>query len=427
MKGGRAALKTVRIDSAPKLAAVGAAAVFVVIAAIWSAKWGLANTAALRADLKEVAVYTAELAPDDPQTHFTAAKLLEKSFDPGDFEKAISEYERSVALAPNNYNLWLELGHVRERNGDPEGAERAMRRALELAPNYSRVQWALGNSLVRQGRTDEGFSLIRAAVAGDSTFTDPAAVTAWQILDGDLGRVRTLLGDSPRLNASLALILAKQKRYDEALEVWNAIPAAEKSADLKETGKSLLGQFSQAKRYREMARLTADLAGDGDAKIGQITNGGFEDGLRATNAGTFDWQIADGPQPQIAPTSGQKHSGSNSLVLIFNSQDAKDFRSVSQTLAVEPGKAYNFEIFYRSDLKASASFKWEIADAATGKALARTDAVVNRSEWSPLSVKFTVPSATDGIIVRLVRENCSVVCPVNGNIWFDDAQLSGPA
>ena len=310
----RTALKTVRIDSAPKLTAIAVAAVFIVFAAFWSAKWGLANTAALRADVKEVAVYTTELAPDDPQTHFTAAILLEKSFDPGDFQRALTEYERATALAPNNYNLWLELGHARERNGDSEGAGNAMRRALDLALNYSRVQWALGNTLVRQERIEEGFALIRKAVAGDPTFTDPAAITAWQILDGNLGLVRNLLGDSPRLNASLALILAKQKRFDESLAVWNAIHPAEKSSDLKETGKSLLEQFSQAKRYRDMAQMTAELAGSGDATIGQLTNGGFEEGLRASGSAP-----SNGRSPTARSPRSPRQAGKNTRAITVSS------------------------------------------------------------------------------------------------------------
>lgn len=416
-------LTAVKLDSPIASALVVAGALLILAGAVWAAKWGLANTAAIRADVKEVGVFTASLAPDDPQTHFTAAKLLEKSFSPEDFQKALVEYERAAALAPENYNLWLELGLARERNGDPGGAEAAMRRALELAPHYSRVQWALGNTLVREERIDEGFALIRSAVAGDPAYTDPAAATAWQILDGDLARVREVLGNSPRLDAALALILAKQKRYDDAIAVWDEIETGQKSDDLKDAGKSLLAQFSDAKRYRDVARLTADLSGSGGAALGQINNSGFEQEVKAKNAGAFEWQIAEGDQPQIAPTSGQKHSGSNSLVLLFNTQDAKDFRPISQLVAVDPGAKYQFEIYYRADLKTAAEFKWEIADAATGKAIAQTGAAAPRSEWAPLTAAFTAPADVDGVVIRLVRENCSVVCPVSGNLWFDDARL----
>lgn len=420
----RSALKTIGIDSAAKKAVVIAGAVVVVLSAFWPLKWGLANSAALRSDVKEISEYTAQVAPDDPQTHFAAAVLLEKSFAPGDVEKSLAEYEKAAALSPDNYLLWLALGQARSRSGDEEGAERAFRRSLELAPNYARVHWALGNLLVRRERADEGFEHIRTAVASDSTYTDPAANTAWQIFDGDVALVRRALGDSPRLNASLAVILAKQQRFDEALAIWNALPPAEKSSNLSETGKTLVSLLSEAKRFRDLARVSAEISGTaaGDP-VGHISNGGFEESIKTQNAGTFEWQIGGGLQPQIAPTSGQKHTGTNSLVLIFNTTQSADFRPVSQTVAVEPGKSYEFEVFYRSDLKTSALFKWEIADAVAGRVLTQTETAANKSDWAPLRARFTLPASTDGIIVRLARENCGIVCPVAGNLWFDDASL----
>ena len=421
---GRTAINTIRIDSTGKRILIIPVGIIILLSSFWPLKWGLANMAVLRTDNREITEFAASTAPDDPQTHFSAAVLLEKSFGPGDVEKGLHEYERAAALSPDNYLLWLALGQARSRSGDTDGAERAFRRALELAPNYARVHWALGNLLVRQDRADEGFEHIRTAVAADPTFTDAAAITAWQIFDGDLGQVRGALRESPRLNAALSAILAKQGRFDEALAIWNDLPAADRSRDLSEIGKLLANLLTSAKRFRDLARVSTDLAGGGQTfALGLLSNGGFEEGLKSQNAGLFEWQVGAGLQPQIALTNGQKHSGSNSIVFIFNTTDSKDFRPVSQTVAVEPGRTYELEIFYRADMKSEAQFKWEVADASSGKVLAQTEAGANRSDWAPLRAKFTVPSSTDGIIVRLVRENCGIVCPVSGNLWFDDATL----
>lgn len=415
--------KQIKIDSALKRGALAAAALVCLIGAYFTAKWGLAASAALRADLPEVAQLTIDLAPSNPYTHLAAAQLLERNFSLEDVERSLIEYEAAAALSPHNYIMWLELGRARERNGDAEGAEQTLRRAKELAPNYSRVQWALGNALLRQGRTEEGFEEIRHAVASDPKFTNAAAYTAWQILDGDLAQVRSAIGDSPRLNAAIATLLAGQKRYDEAAGIWAGIPRDEKPENLRETGNLLLSQFGEAKKFRAAAHVAADLSGS-EAQIGQISNGGFEEAVKVQNAGTFEWQLGSGNEPQIAPTTGQKRSGNNSLVIIFNSVQSKDFRPVSQTVAVEPGMTYDLELFYRSDLKTAAVLKWEIVDASGGKVLAATEPIANKSEWAALGAEFTVPQTTDGIIIRLARENCSgPVCPMNGNLWLDDFSL----
>ena len=420
-------LITLKIDSAAGHGVLIATALAFILFAYFAAKWGFANTASVRADLPEIAELTVQLAPGDPQTHYALAVLLEKSFDADDLTRALTEYETAAALAPHNYLLWLSLGRARERSGDADGAERAIRRAYELAPNYSRVQWAFGNTLLRHGKTDEAFAEIRKAVDGDDAFTNAAATTAWQIFDGNLEQVRSALGDSARLNGSLATLLAVQKRYEEAAAIWASLPAAEKNGPLAETGKLLLQKFIEARQFRLAVVIDAEIKVENPepAEIGKISNGGFESALKLQNAGVFEWQLGTGQQPQIAPTNGQKHNGSNSLVLIFNTTSSLDFRPVSQTVAVEPGKTYQFEAFYRSDLKTNAAFKWEIVFSYDGKVIAATNSTAAKADWTAMTAKFTVPAEADGIIVRLARENCaSPACPVVGNLWFDDLRLT---
>jgi tetratricopeptide (TPR) repeat protein len=398
-----------------------AAAVALIPAAWLVARWSMAGSAVQRADDAQLAVYLTTLAPDDPQTHAAAAVQLEKSFDPDDIARALRELETAAALAPANYAAWLDLGRARERSGDTEGAEAALRRALELAPNYSRVRWALGNALLRQGRLDEAFPEIRKAVSGDNTFATPAVVAAWQFFDGDLERIRRALSGSDSFDAALALQLAREKRFDEATEVWASLRAAAKTS-YKQSGTELLNSLLAAKKFRDAVKVSAGL-GDGGEQAEAIANGGFESAVKPDGAGQFDWQIAPGLQPQIVLSTSQQRGGNNSLLLIFNATDAKDFRSIAQTVAVEPGKRYELELFYRSDLKTSASFKWEVADAGEAKQLAATPPLAAKAEWTRLSVAFVAPESRDGIVIRLLRDGCGQVCSVSGNLWFDDFSL----
>jgi tetratricopeptide (TPR) repeat protein len=414
--------RSIKIDTAWKKAALVVAAAVIIPATWFVLKWCMANSATYRADTAELAVYLTQLAPDDPRTHYVAAILLEKSFDPNDIEKSLGEFEKAAGLAPANYMFWLDLGRARERSGDAEGAESALRRTLVLAPNYSRVRWALGNNLLRQGRIDEAFTEIDRAVAGDPALANPAAATTWQFFGGDIGEIRRVIHGSSQFDSALAALLAREKRFDEAMEIWNALPADEKRTSLKETGTGILGKLLEAKKFRYATRVSADL-GSGADKPGLISNAGFESAVKPDGAGLFEWQIAPGLRPQIVLSTSQKHSGSNSLLLIFNSSRIEDFRSISQTVAVEPGASYELEIFYRSELKTSALFKWEIADAGDGKRIAITEPLAANAEWTPLRVRFKVGEASDGITIRFVREGCGQVCSVSGNLWFDDFAL----
>lgn len=417
--------RTIKIDAAWKKAALAATGLACAVGAWYSAKWGLANSAAYRAGDAEVAQYLAEMAPADPQTHYASAVLLEKSFDPTDIEKALGHLELAVALSPNNYLLWLDLGRARERSGDPDGAERALRRSLELAPNYSRVQWALGNALLRQGRTEEAFAEIRKAVIGDPAYAPPAAGAAWQFFDGDIPAIRAAMNDSVRFDAALAELLFREKRFDEALQIWNSIPIDARRAELKEIAVGIASRLLEAKRFRDALRVRAEIGGNGsDApQIGAVTNGGFESAVKPESAGPFDWNIAPGLQPQIALNRDQRHGGNYSLYVVFDSRDGKDFRSVSQTIAVEPGTDHEVELFYRSDLKTSAQFRWEIADGSDGKQIAVSEPMLARTDWSPLRLSFRMPATSDGIILRLIRDACGQICPVSGSLWIDDVSI----
>jgi hypothetical protein len=396
------------------------------VSAYFFTKWGFANTISTRTEYREIADFTTYLAPSDPQTHYASAVLHEKSFLPEDFQKSLSEYEKAAALSPNDYLLWLALGKARERSGDAEGAEKALRKSAELAPNYTQVQWTLGNILLRRGKTVEAFTEIRKAVVSDEKYIDPAVSTAWQVSDGDISQVKKLVGDSVRIKSALTLFLANRKRFDEAFEIWNLLPDEAKKTIFKPNSEDFYKQLVAEKKFRTAMTVFTQISTDEVQKteLGKIVNGGFENEIKTQDAGIFEWRITDGAQPQIALNDQTKHGGNRSLWLIFNSSDGKGFRTISQTVAVETGRIYEFETFYKSELKASATIRWEITDAADGKVLASTETVSANSDWTTLKTKFSISAPTEAVTIRLARANCaSSICPISGKIWFDDFSL----
>ena len=422
-------LKIIKFNAWPVRVVLVLAAFFCVLTAWLFVKWNFANAVVSRLDAgrpesKPVAEWLAEIAPDDPQTHYAAGVVLEKTFDPGDLERALTAYETAAALSPNDYRTWLGLARVRNLVGDTEGTIAAFDRAIELAPNYSAIQWAYGNFLIRQERTDEGFALISKAAASDPKYTSPAVVTAMEFYDGDLARVRQILGDSEATNTAIAGFLAGQKRFDEAFDAWSKVPLDSKLTRFKELGDKLFGQMVMAKKFQLAARIAGEMNSDEKPTVGQIANGGFEKGVKLRNARLFEWQIGEGAEPQIGLSDAQKHSGNYSLWMAFNTFETAGFRPVEQTVPVESGGQYEFEAFYRSDLKSAAMLKWEIIDAATLATLATTPPMIPAADWTPLNAVFTVPGGSDGITIRLLRTGCNgPSCPMNGRVAFDDLSL----
>lgn len=420
-------LKIIKCE--PRLARILliAAATLCVTTSWFFIKWNFANAVASRLDikrveLKPVADWLIQMAPNDPQTYFSAARLFEKTFDSSDLARSLTEYEMAVALSPNNFMTWVDLGKARNLNGDAEMSLAAYKRALELAPNYAAVQWVYGNALIRQGETDAGFPLIAKAAASNPDYAQPAVLTALQIFDGDIEKVLSGLGDTNITNAALAVVLAGQGQFDEAFNAWSKLTGPK----AQQLGETLIGKFAAAKKFQLAARVTSALRNNKSEEtiIGRISNGDFENGVKLRNAALFEWQIAEGAQPEIGLGDGQAHSGKYCLLIMFRTFETAAFRSISQTAAVVPGAEYEFEVYYRSDVKTSASLKWEIVDAMTTVPIAITPPMAPVADWTGLKTRFSVPADSDGIIIRLVREGCSgPSCPVNGNLSVDDISI----
>lgn len=403
-------------------------AAFIVLAAPhwFLAKWGFANMVSTRADQTDIADIAVRLAPDDPQTHYAAAVLYDKTFLPDDQQHSLAEYEKAVALAPHNYLLWLEYGKALTRSGDPQRAERALRQAQVLAPNYALVQWTLGNTLLSEGKPDEGFAEIRRAISGNPVYASSAAAIAYEYFDADAAHVREVAGNSPAANAALALLLAKAGRFDEAANVWltSERPASDES--IKTSAQSLVNLLIGAKKFLLAERVSLSIDSNAAYSPGQIFDGGFEQGIKLENAAPFEWQLTAGSQPQVLQSTGQRHGGLRSLVLIYSSTNGSGLRQISQTVVVKPGGKYELKGYFLSNLKSASPLVWQVADAGDGAVLGTASMKDFSSEWQQFLVNFVVPAGTDGITIRLTREGCgSPVCPISGNIWFDDLSLTG--
>lgn len=393
------------------------------VTTFFTAKWSFGNAISSRTEFTEATEFAAGLAPDDPQTRFAHAVLLSRTFNSADNAASLKQLEMATALSPNNYLLWLDLGKSLEQNGNAERAVAAFRRAIKLAPNYSITKWTLGNALVRQGDREEAVPLLITAAESESKYAETSAALVWQIFDGDLISVKQVLENAPITSSRLIPILAREKRLDDALGIWNGLEPKEKQGDFRETGRILYAQLLEAKRFRNALGVLSSISTRelGNQVVGQIFDGGFESRIANENKSVFEWRFA--ADPKMGLTEGNKRSGNYSFLIGFPS-GTTTMKGLVQTIAVEPGRRYGFEIYFRSDLKTNGSVKWEVVNAADGSRLAATDALIASADWTEARANFIAPTDSDGIEIRLVKECTMGECAIEGNIWFDDARLS---
>src|ERR1043165_1380609 len=406
------------------------------LAASWYAlRWGIGDTMAEYAPVSyatdptsgfETAQSAARLAPEDPLSHLTLARLYRVSFDPAELPRSLEEYDRAAALGPNDYLVWTEVGRARASSGDAEGGVAALERAVALAPNYAEPRWHLGNALLRAGRTDEAFAELRRAADADPARYRPQVFNlAWQLYDQNMPRVLEAVGRTPEARAQLVGVLVGRGRFDDAVSVWSSLGPQEK----RQQGGAGLGLARSLYDHGQLRRALQVLGEAGeaaDAVPEKISNGGFESDVSAPGRQLFEWQVTPS-SVQIALDGSVAHGGRRSLRLLFNSASQVDFRNVWQTVAVEPSTRYRLTYFVRTDnLKSAATLLTLVVDATNeSTVLAQSQPVPNETnDWQQASVEFTTGPKTEGVVVRIVRADCpDQSCPIYGKIWYDDFDL----
>jgi len=395
-------------------------------------RWYVGNTIAEYTSTPDAdGIAMAQLAtrwsPDDALTHWRLAFLEEKNFSAENLAAAVREYQLAVEVEPYDFRYWMELGRALEAAGDIDNGEKALRRAVELAPSYSHPRWQYGNLLLRQGRVDEAFAELSRAAEADSQMEPPVFGLAARMFDGDIGKIgRALPSASLRLHFALSLV--GSGKPDQALQVVNTVSAADRKTESEDVN-ALIKAFTQGHHYRGALALLRDAQAD-ESQLPlpeSIWNGGFELPLTYRDEALFHWLINPSSQAQIVADNVRPHSGGKSLRITFNSPNKLESIPISQTVIVEPDTQYKLQFYQRSEGLITASVPVVVVDDSEGKALGWAPPFASgTSDWQLVTVNFKTKSAEDGILITLYRNPCSdkdPICPIFGNIWYDDFSL----
>lgn len=382
----------------------------------------------------ETAQMTTRLAPDDPLTYWTVASLQKQLLPPERVQETLSGFEKAVSLSPNDYRLWMDLGRTREQAGDAAGGEKALRRAVELAPAYTEPRWFLGNLLLRAGRTDDAFAELQRAGEFDPVLRPQIFNMAGHVFGQDVQAISRAVGSSPAARADLAAYLVTQGRLDDALGQWNTLSAAEK-AEQSTAGKALMTATLSAKRLRAAFQIYRDIKAPGasELKEEQVLNSGFEENISFTTENPFDWHVQSVPQAQVGIDERYRRSGNRGLRVLFQAPASVISSNLSQLVMVEPSTAYRLEYYVRtSELQSAAMPFISIHDGADATMLAASSPLaVGTNEWHLVTIDFKTTPKTEAIVIATNREVCpseagaatATACPIFGIVWYDDFNL----
>ncbi|MGZ5434754.1 MAG: carbohydrate binding domain-containing protein [Pyrinomonadaceae bacterium] len=370
----------------------------------------------------ELARVAARWAPDDPFVHWQLGAAARREFTEHNLQETLREFEAAVRLSPNDFRYWEELGRALEMTGDRAGAEKALRRALFLAPNYYHPQWRLGNLLLRSNRYEEAFQhLFRAAEANQELWPQVLNL-AWQAYDGDVDRIATEACKDPNVRVLFAVYLVGLKHYDHALRLWKTL-TPDVRAKVVSPGRNLRKALLDAKEFRAALEVHRDLESREAVPDPEVfSNGGFEELITLPVTRPFGWTIGSNVQAKVSIIN-EGHGGRRSLQIVLSAANRLERINASQTIVVQPNTKYRLEFYARTDKLNSASrpVVW-IFDPKHNKGIADSASLPSGThDWQKYSIDFTMSDA-DGIVMMIGCPPCPVgdVCPIFGTVWYDD-------
>ena len=403
---------------------------FALFASCASAAWGAWRAGGARLLAKyagaslasETARRAVRMSPEDPETHSALGLVLYNTKEAG----ALAEFERSAALRPRDYFLWLQLGRARDDAGDAEGALQALGEAMRLAPFYSAPRWQYGNVLYRRGRLDEAFAEMRRAAESNPTLYPALADLAWGTYRGDAGAVERVAAPRDALERlALARLFARKGRPDLALAHFRA--AGEIDADDR---RRFLKELLAARQFAAAYEVWA--GGREDARVGAgkglFTEPGFEGRVNTSELG-FGWRQERAFEGVTLSVDTQSpNSGARSLLVEWGGHANPGVTVISQLVVVEPGARYRLSFHARTESVKTGGPPFVVvsdASAEDARVLAESKTLPQGTNaWQEYEVEFASTPKTEAVLVSLRRQNCDAnPCPMFGRVWLDDFSL----
>lgn len=355
-----------------------------------------------------------EITPFDPEAHRARAAIL---YNLRRTAEAVKEIESAVGLRPQDDYLWLEVGSLRDANGNADSALAAFDHAVKFAPHYGHTHWQRGNLLVRMGRYDEGFDELRQAAASNPNFVPGLVDLAWGISRGDAQLTEQLVQvQNNRTRLFFARFLASHGKGSEALRNLHDISIAIPDDARNDMIRSLI----QNKSYPEAFELWK--RGRGDSRTDSlIQNGSFEDELILNDIG-FGWHAIQHDNVNFAIDMTQPANGSRSLRITFAGYD-NQAPVLSQLILVKPEQSYRVSFAVKTkDLVTGGLPLVTVIDANSGEILEKSGNFKpsDTATWNALSFDLKVPATSKAVYLRLERAVCSSLpCPIFGQVWLD--------
>jgi predicted TPR repeat methyltransferase len=195
----------------------------------------------------------------------------------GNHERALGLLRHALEIVPDAPGVWNNLGNVLLRLGEPEDAEHAFRRSIELTDNPE-AQASLSRVLRRRGQWSESEAACRRAIEINPDFGD-----AWHNLSLTLLRQDRVLEGIAAANKALILLPPHKRRRDSYARALVLAGQVEQAAAIFRDW--LAEEPDNAYVQHHLAACTGDL-------VPERASDAYVEGVFDNFASTFDKKLA---------------------------------------------------------------------------------------------------------------------------------------
>ncbi|HET9803185.1 MAG TPA: tetratricopeptide repeat protein [Candidatus Acidoferrum sp.] len=351
-----------------------------------------------------------------------------------DFEQANPAASRRALLAarrldPLSSDVLLELATNYDEAGSVDDARSAFLEAKRVYPLSAEVRWSYGNFLLRQREIPAAFAEIHAALQLDPKRSAEAFSRCHRFVADDADILDKVIPQN--IDAYLDIIhdLTSANQLNDALAVWNratALPDSLNLIDVTVFVNSLMqsGRTGEAGRVWQQATAKMKSPPTPDAFGSVLWDGGFESGF---HFGGLGWQFDSGRKGvQVSFDRKEKHSGSQSLELVFTGHSNLQYSDVCHWVPVEPGKTYRFSAWIQTKaLTSDEGLRFSLYSRSQANSLvALTSEVHGDAPWTNVELLWKAAADTDQLLICAARsQSGSSDGDIAGAAWIDDVTL----
>ena len=339
-------------------------------------------------------------------------------------EKAITYYQRSIALNPLQAGAWTELSRAYHMSGRDGDAEQTLERAVMLSPNDPGLMWDAGTFWLMNGKVDKAFGAFRKYLLIEPGLQTMVYDLSWKVQPDNAYILRNLVPGTYDYQSKYLAYLIGAKKTDEAQTVWKTLDQGSlQKGDFISYVNFLItsGLYDQADAvWKDITGKIEGMTKDVHAQL--LWNYGFENEL--LNGG-FDWRIREAEGVNVFLDESVHMTGRRSLGVLFDGKHNPDIAFASQIVRITPGTGYLLRGSIKTDaLTTSNGIFLQVLGHNCAGLDKRSDVITGTTFWKEVSIEFDAPPSCSAVVVMARRERSNKLDnKIEGTAWIDGMAL----